>query len=217
LFTLYESQAMTFTILLTGFGPFPGAPSNPTGPLVRTLARQHRRTGTRRVAHVFRTSYEAVDRELPALLAREKPNILVMFGLAARTRQLRIETRARNALSLVVPDVGGFVPPGATIADDAMLELPLRAPAERLAAAARAAGVPAHVSHDAGSYLCNYLCWRASEASAGPDGPRLVSFVHVPPVWNTRTGSRCPPFTLAHLVRAGEAILQAAIIAARGH
>ena len=25
---------MPFTILLTGFGPFPGAPTNPTGPLV---------------------------------------------------------------------------------------------------------------------------------------------------------------------------------------
>src|SRR5687767_12350059 len=136
---------MTLTILLTGFGPFPGARFNPTGPLVRALARRRSRTGTRRVAHVFRTSYEAVDRDLPALLAREKPDVLVMFGLAARARHIRIETRARNALSLAVPDVAGFVPAAATIADDAMLELPLRAPARQFAAAARSAGVPAQV------------------------------------------------------------------------
>ena len=86
---------MTATILITGFGPFPGAPFNPTEPLVMELAR--RRHNVRRVGHVFRVSYEAVDRELTALLAREKPDALIMFGLAARTRHLRVETRARNA------------------------------------------------------------------------------------------------------------------------
>ena len=87
-------------ILLTGFGPFPGAPFNPTERLVEKLARSRHLalTGVRRTSHVFRTSYEAVDRELPALLKRTKPDVLVMFGLAARTRHLRIETRARNAI-----------------------------------------------------------------------------------------------------------------------
>src|SRR5438046_3592298 len=84
------------TILLTGFGPFPGAPFNPTGPLVRELARRRhgRCAGVRRVAHVFPTSYDAVDRELPELIKREAPDILVMFGVAQRTRHLRLETRA---------------------------------------------------------------------------------------------------------------------------
>ena len=40
------------------------------------------------VAHVFRVTYEAVDRELPDLLARVKPDALLMFGLAGRTRRL---------------------------------------------------------------------------------------------------------------------------------
>ncbi len=55
-------------VLLTGFGPFPGAPFNPTGPLVRALARRAQ-PGARRSAHVFRTSYATVDRELPQLIA----------------------------------------------------------------------------------------------------------------------------------------------------
>ena len=33
---------------------------------------------------MFATRYDAVDRELPALLAREKPDIVVMFGVATR-------------------------------------------------------------------------------------------------------------------------------------
>src|SRR3989442_1750748 len=83
----------TATIIITGFGPFPGAPYNPTDPLVSMLARRRRPAfaGVRRIAHVFRVSYEAVDRELPELLAREQPDVLVMFGLAMRTRHIRIE------------------------------------------------------------------------------------------------------------------------------
>ena len=49
------NERMTTTVLLTGFGPFPGAPFNPTGPLVEALARRrHPGLGdVRRVAHVF--------------------------------------------------------------------------------------------------------------------------------------------------------------------
>jgi pyroglutamyl-peptidase len=205
-------------VLITGFGPFPGAPSNPTGPLVRALVKKRRKvfTGVRRVAHVFRTSYESVDRELPTLLAREKPTLLVMFGVATRGQKLRIETCARNVRSLVVPDAGGFLPSTAEISAAGPAQLPLRAPARRLAVAARSTGVPATVSRDAGSYLCNYLCWRASEACAGKIAPDLVTFIHVPQIGNTRAGGNRPPFTMQHLLRACEAILVEALAAARG-
>jgi pyroglutamyl-peptidase len=203
-------------ILLTGFGPFPGAPFNPTGRLVEKLAasRKLARAGVRRAAHVFRTSYETVDRELPLLMAREKPDVLVMFGLASRTRHVCIETRARNARSRTIPDVGGSVADSGTIVLGAATSLELRAPAQRLARAARTAGVDARLSHDAGSYLCNYLCWRATEAAAQPGGPKLAAFVHVPLVGRPGS-SRRGPLTFDDLVRAGEAIVLAAMAAAR--
>ena len=99
---------MAVTILVTGFGPFPGAPFNPTGPLVERLARLRRPAlaDIKIIPHVFPTSYAAVDRELPKLIAEHKPRALLMFGLAARTKSLRIEMRARNALALL-PDVSG--------------------------------------------------------------------------------------------------------------
>src|SRR3954471_13810260 len=88
-----DREFMPLTILLTGFGPFPGAPANPTGALIERLARRRHPgfAGMRRVAHVFATSYAAVDRDLPALIARERPDALVMFGLAGRTKHIRIE------------------------------------------------------------------------------------------------------------------------------
>ncbi len=199
------------TILITGFGPFPGAPFNPTDPLVKALARGRHRV--RRIAHVFRVSYQAVDRELPALLERERPAALVMFGLAGRTSHVRIETRARNALTRRLPDVGRYVPVAATIAPDAPAALPLRVPAQRLLLAAKAAGVPAALSRDAGRYLCNYLCWRAAEAGRHNGAPRLIAFVHVPVVrrGQIRASRRRSSLTMDDLVRAGEAIVRAAI------
>jgi pyroglutamyl-peptidase len=221
---------MTTTILLTGFGPFPGAPFNPTGALVTALARR-RSPGARqvrRIAHVFATSYAAVDRELPTLLARERPDVMVMFGLAARSRHIRIETRARNALAGLVPDASGHLPDARMIALGGRAALSLRVPAQRLVASVRRLGIPAALSRDAGEYLCNYLCWRAGEAGERDGGPRLTAFVHVPKVHAPRVQearartlaarrrrSR-PPITFDDLIRAAEAIVSVALAATRG-
>jgi pyroglutamyl-peptidase len=170
------------TILITGFGPFPGAPYNPTIALVKKLARLRRPAlaDVTIVSHIFPTSYAAVDRDLPALMADHQPDALLMFGLAARTKYVRIETRARNALALL-PDAGGKVLRRSAIAPGAPPDRAMPAPQRRLLAAARAARVPVRLSRDAGRYLCNYLCWRASERG----GPRLAAFVHVPLVSRT--------------------------------
>jgi pyroglutamyl-peptidase len=207
---------MTATILITGFGPFPGAPYNPTGPLVGELARRRHPAfaNVRRVAHVFPVSYEAVDRELPALLKRERPDALIMFGLAVRARQMRIEMRARNAVTRMLPDVSGRIPLAATILPGGPPTVPLRSPAQRLLSAALATGVPVALSRDAGRYLCNYLCWRAAEA-AGTGTPSLIAFVHVPTVRRASSQSRRDLLTLDKLIDAGEAILRAAVGAAR--
>jgi len=207
-------------VLLTGFGPFPGAPFNPTASLVRLLARRAGATlpGVRIAAHVFSTSYAAVDRELPLLVARERPAVVLMFGLAGRTRHLRIETCARNARSRRLKDVSGFLPFDEAIEPDGPSLLQLRSPVAQFLAAARNAGLVAAPSRDAGDYLCNYLCWRASRIAEGGRRPRIVAFIHVPPVRPVMHASarlRRRPSTLGDLLTAGEAILDAAVAAAR--
>ena len=206
------------TLLLTGFGPFPGAPFNPTMPLVRRLARL-RRPGlvdVHIVGHVFPTSYAAVERDLPALIARHKPDTLLMFGLAGRTKYLRIETRAHNALALL-PDVKGAIVPLPKIAPGGPRALTMPAPVQPLLSAARTARVPVRLSRDAGRYLCNYLCWRAAETTAARSGPRLAAFVHVPPVSRVPRPRRRdrPRVSQNDLTRAGTGLLMALAAATR--
>jgi pyroglutamyl-peptidase len=198
-------------ILITGFGPFPGAPHNPTMPLVARLLRL-RRPAFSEVefsGHIFPVTYKAVDRELPQLLAKHQPHALLMFGLATRTPYLRIETRARNAVTTLWPDADHTLVRNGSIAGGANAKM-FGTHTAKLLRAAIGSGVDARASRDAGSYLCNYLSWRAIEAAGKDDGPRLAAFVHVPLV--ARDGA--PPrkglahrVTLEELVDAGEAVL----------
>jgi pyroglutamyl-peptidase len=198
-------------VLVTGFGPFPGAPYNPTQPLVARLLRLRRPAfgDVELSGHIFPVTYAAVDRQLPELLAKRKPQALLMFGLAARTPCVRIETRARNAVTTIWPDADhARVRKGSIARDaDAMMFGPHTA---KLLRAARGTGIDARSSRNAGSYLCNYLSWRAIEATASDGGPRLTAFIHVPLLArdgaSVRNGSG-RHITLEELVDAGEAVL----------
>ena len=120
-------------VLLIGFGPFPGAPLNPSALLVKSLARRRRPAFAEigRTSHVFTTTYAAVDRDL-AKLRETGADIVLMFGLAGRRRHLCIETRARNAVSLLFPDASGFRPQRGVIAPGEPAALRGAAPFARL-------------------------------------------------------------------------------------
>ncbi len=198
-------------ILVTGFGPFPGAPYNPTQPLVARLLRLRRPmlANVELAAHIFPVTYTAVDRQLPQLLAKHRPQALLMFGLASRTPYVRIETRVRNAVTTLWPDAAQTRSRKGSISGgvDARMFGPHTM---KLLRAALATGVDARASRDAGSYLCNYLSWRAIEAVNSDNGPRLAAFVHVPLLMRDGTSQRegaAHRVTLDELVDAGEAML----------
>src|ERR1700692_3753369 len=198
-------------ILITGFGPFPGAPFNPTQPLVARLTRLRRPAfdNVELIGPIFHVTSPTVDRELPELLGKHRPQALLMFGLADRTTHVRIETRARNAVTTRFPDADRSHARKGTISDgaDATMFGPHTA---KLLRAADGTGIDARASRDAGSYLCNYLSWRANEAVRAKDGPRLAAFVHIPLLARggaSRRKGTAHRITLEELVDAGEAML----------
>jgi pyroglutamyl-peptidase len=208
-------------ILLLGFGRFPGAPRNPSAVLVKRLAPRRRPAlaAITRTAHVFATAYAAVDTDLPKLFSG-KPDIVLMFGLAARRRHVCVETQARNALSVLFPDARGYRPARGVIAGRGPATIRGAAPFARLLAAARASGLPARLSRDAGRYVCNYAYWRALTLADYRGGP-LVQFVHIPRVGfgagRKRKRKHRQPSTGAVLAAAENLLI--ALIAARrrGH
>jgi pyroglutamyl-peptidase len=204
-------------VVLAGFGPFPGAPINPSELLVKALARRRRPAlaGLTRIVRVFATTYSSVDRDLPKLFA-QKPDIVLIFGVAGRRRHVCIETRARNAASPLFPDAAGHRPASTTIRAGGPSALTGTAPFSRLLAAVRANGLPARLSYDAGRYLCNYAYWRALQRASR--GYPVVQFIHIPSVrLNHRARSRIVHRSpsLAELTRGAENLLIALMAASR--
>jgi pyroglutamyl-peptidase len=208
-------------VVITGFGPFPGALYNPTPELVARLLKLRRPAlaDVTLSAHVFPVTYRAVDAQLPALLDERRPDALLMFGLAARTPYVRIEMRARNDVTTLWPDgAGAHGARRAKIAPGGASALAFGAHGERLVRAAQLTGIDARASRDAGRYLCNYLCWRAIEAAAQAPAPLAAAFVHVPLIRRTRSFRRLgsgAPIAMDELTDAAEAMLMALIAQAR--
>ena len=194
-------------VLLVGFGPFPGAPFNPSAVLVKMLARRRRPAfaGIGRTTHVFATTYASVDRELPKLFA-ENPDIILIFGLAGRRRHLCIETQAHNAVSVLHPDASGHRPTRGVIAHRRACGASRRCALRPIARSGSDQRFSGTLVARCRTYLCNYAYWLALERPRG-DRP-LVQFVHIPHV---RPGH--PQF--GPILAAAEALLIALMAASR--
>jgi pyroglutamyl-peptidase len=202
-------------VTIAGFGAFPGVPFNPSAALVRALSRRRRPAlaDVTCTTHIFATSYAAVDRDLPKLFA-DKPDLMLIFGVAGRRRHLSIETRARNAQSLLYPDVTGHHPASGTIDVGAPAALRGNAPFALLRSAVRPSGFPARLSRDAGRYLCNYVYWRALAKAHGT--PTLVQFIHIPHIAMRPHRRRARPrLAFSPLVSAADMLLVALVAASR--
>lgn len=200
---------------MTGFGPFPGVPVNPSAEVVRRIAAGPlgRRLEVEIVTHVFDTTFASLDR-LPEVIARTAPDACLHLGIAARSRFFRVETRGTNFTAPFLPDADGAAPDTTMLDPAAGRFRPSTFPSRRIRARIAAAGLPARLSPSAGRYLCNVLLWR-SLALAEADGTgRPVGFLHLPPstgAFDTRHPARSgldrPVFTIPDLVRAAEAAL----------
>jgi pyroglutamyl-peptidase len=212
-----QQKTNRIRVIIAGFGPFPGAPSNPSGSLATALARRRRPTlaDIEVTSHVFATAYAAVDRDLAKLLA-QNPDVVLIFGLAGRRRHICIETRARNAHSILFPDVNGYRPARAAIERGQPRSRTGNAPFHQLLNVVRQNKLPARLSRDAGTYLCNYAYWRALQHVRGRHP--LVQFVHIPPIRGAGQRGRFKPRlpTPSRLATAAESLLIALLAASRG-
>ncbi len=176
-------------LLVTGFGPFPLVPRNPSGALAQAIARHPRLrlAGIEARALVLDTAYRAIDGSLRPAVAAWRPDAVLMIGVAARRRCVCVEGQALNRASRLFPDVGGRVGAGFALAPDLPLRLRSRAPVGRILRILAQAGLPARASRDAGRYLCN-----ASYFALLAEGAAPAAFIHVPMPRGPRPGDRRP-------------------------
>lgn len=162
-------------VLVTGFGPFPGAPTNPTLGMLRHLEAHGVPDVDLAFARLPVTFAGVRDALRDAAACR--PDAVLLLGLATRRHVLNVETLARNVAGHATPDNDGAVPPGSLLAEGAPASRAATWPAAAILAALRKAGHEAMLSNDAGDYVCNAALFHALGDALAP----AVGFLHVPP------------------------------------
>ncbi len=161
---------MSGTVLVTGFGAFPGVPRNPTAELAAALDGV-RVAGHTIVGRVLPVSFQRGPDEAIALAVEHYASLVVGLGVATRRSVVCVESRGiRVAHDRLDVDGTGICLPE-----------PLRADGPPIVEAtldvqALAGALDARVSDDAGRYVCNAWLYRVAHALSVP-----VGFVHVPP------------------------------------
>ncbi|MBV9076667.1 MAG: peptidase C15 [Methylobacteriaceae bacterium] len=199
-------------LLVTGFGPFPTVPRNPSAAAARAVAssRRLKLLEVEAEALILTTAYATLPLELdPALTAT--PDAVLMIGVAARSRPIRIEWRATARRSTLFPDVAGER--ATRPADPSVARRTRLAPVKARNAVARQ-GLPVRLSRDAGRYLCNAAYFRAlGQGSA-------TLFVHIPlsrslPALRSRDGATRRKPRLGREDRLAAALVEVALLLLR--
>lgn len=199
------------TILLTGFGPFPGVADNATAELVPQLAAAARMRflGHDVVDAILPVTWTEAPKLVTKLICDHEPALALHFGVAKEARGFRLERTGRNHCA-VRHDATGALPDAVHLVADGPAALAATFPVERIISRLERAGVPCSASDDAGGYLCNALLYHSlTEAHARPK-PHFVGFVHLPAGLAVVEAFDCP-LSWDNALRGGLEIIAACI------
>lgn len=168
-------------VLVTGFGPFPGAHENPTTALAGCIGDATDWFPAGIILHtaVIPTVWEKAGPRLADLLDEFDPDIALHFGVYGGAGTIRVERAARNHASTHA-DAEGRRAAGPVLVPGGPRALSATLPTRHIAARLRAAGHAAKVSSDAGKYLCNALFYMSLHDAIVKDSERQTGFIHVP-------------------------------------
>lgn len=208
------------TILITGFGPFPGISDNATARLVPRLAAaaSARWPSLRILCEVLPTEWLVAPPRVAEMLVRHRPVLALHFGVAKEAQGFEIELQGRNRCRLA-PDNAGVVPAAERLLENGADAHCSNLPVDRILARLNGLGLPARASNDAGGYLCNALLYHSMRHVDGASQATLAGFVHVPACLSgtefdgTDPPPSCP-LTWDQAVRGGLEIIDVALLAA---
>jgi pyroglutamyl-peptidase len=189
-------------VLITGFGPFPGAAENSSAWLAEALAAAGAPSGCTLHTEVLPTEWTEVATLGPRLLHQHRPRIILHLGLSRTAKGFRIERSARNVIA-PREDARGAVPEKRTVLASGDARLDTTISTAKLAKHLRRQDLPASASRSAGAYLCNYLYYLSLHWAKTQQTPCDVTFVHIPP--GPHAGG---PLGEADLLRGADLILR---------
>ncbi|NMN00199.1 peptidase C15 [Bifidobacterium sp. DSM 109958] len=148
----------------------------------------------------------------PALLAAieaSRPQIVVAMGLKRAARGIALERCATNRVGDDRPDADNMIPRHEVINPDGPAAYWTRLPLRAILADFTEGGIPATLSSDAGTFVCNSLFYQLLDWSVRQERV-IAGFVSLPPV--NESGDRSMPgLSLEEQIRAGRAVVREAV------
>lgn len=174
-------RALRPTVLISGFGPFPGIPFNASAELAANIAHRGGHSGSRVAFHsgLLPTAWEAGPGRASQLIRELQPDAIVHFGVASSATGFRIETRAINEASRMA-DCDGCLPGGYYVRRGGPPVLTSTLPTGLIFRRLKQAGVAVSMSQDAGRYLCNATLYNSLLLACSLPHRPLVGFIHIP-------------------------------------
>lgn len=200
-----ESRGVTMTrVLVTGFEPFAGAASNPSGEVARLVARHnagYEEHGIEVRGVVLPVTFAGAVAALERAIAKHSPDVVLALGLAEGRDAITPERVTINLDDARIPDNDGAQPIDEPIEADGPAARFTGLPVKSMVAAIRGAGVPSSVSLTAGSFVCNHVAYVLGGIAERHPGMR-AGFVHVPATPDlVPAGASTPTMTLDELER----------------
>jgi pyroglutamyl-peptidase len=206
-------KAQLESVLLTGFGPFPGADKNVSADLVRAAARRLRRLHPKIAIHVaiLPTEWERGPETLRRLYLRLEPALAVHFGISSKARSLVIETRANNRRR-PQPDARETLPKSPLVSPTGPATLAVTLPVDLILRRLERKDIPHALSMDAGGYLCNAVLYHSLRLARRTSPRGKAGFVHIPPTLKRGKDSPWPAvLTWEAAVEGAVAIVETAL------
>lgn len=170
--------AIPEVLLMSGFEPFGGNPTNPSWESLVPLHEELLAGLDVRAVElpvVWGVAWDVLLEELELL----HPLVAISSGQAG-SDAMRFETTGRNAMWGT--DEDGQTENGGAIVEDGPYTASSTIPVQEMRDAMEAGGYDTMVSNDAGYYLCNYIAYQLFYyQDTAEDGPLAAGFVHVPP------------------------------------
>lgn len=191
-------------ILLTAFNAFGDLPENPSQVLIERYATLRGLSLAGGLfTRVLDTSYRSAELQIVELLEILHPDVLLMFGVAQGSQRLRIERRAINRDHAGIPDNSGELRIDHQIDPYGAPEFSSTFPAEQLLQVLRTACIPADLSDDAGTFVCNHTLYSALRHIITFELPTKCGFIHIPLPADMSPGKRSESLlTFDDMVRA---------------
>jgi pyroglutamyl-peptidase len=202
----------TYNVVVSGFEPFENESANPSGEVAKLLSspetavRLQELTGARVLVHtaLLPLSFDQAWPTLQHTIEATSPDIIVSFGLKHAARGVNLERCAINLIDADKPDAFNVQPRKVAVAQEGPAAFWTKLPLRRILQTFSTAQIPASLSSDAGTYVCNALFYQLMEwCSRTPDV--LAGFVSLPTINETERNQNGLP--LKEMVEAGTQVI----------